>query len=408
MNYEETLNYIHSLGFFSLPAGLSRIKNALNKLGNPQKKFKTIHIAGTNGKGSVSVITAEILKKSGLKTGLFVSPYIVDFRERITVNGLYISKTDLCRLSKAVIDTKVKLTEFEFITAVGFLYFAEQNCDIAVLETGLGGRLDATNTSENVLVSCITKIGLDHTALLGDTIEQIAMEKCGIIKNGITVSYPLQNESALKIIKESSNELIIPNINLLKITEKTRTYNRFAYKGESYHLNFSGEHQIYNCITAIEIISALPFSVSGGDIKEGVSSAFIPARLEVVSENPLIVIDGSHNPDGADTVCEALKSVGGEITGVIGMMKDKDIDFFLEKTVPLLKNVIAVTPDYNKRALNSAELCGKLRKFNVNITEAKNVKDALDTAFKISRGSPVFIFGSLYLAAEARKILKDR
>ena len=177
MNYQETLNYIHSLGMFSHRAGLERITAALEILGNPQNQFDAVHIAGTNGKGSVVAFVSSVFRKAGLKTAVFVSPYIVNFRERIQINGEYISEGDLCRLSQRVIETGVSLTEFEFITAVAFLYFAEQKCDIAVIETGLGGRLDATNTLTRKKASVITKIGLDHTLVLGGTIKKIAAEK---------------------------------------------------------------------------------------------------------------------------------------------------------------------------------------------------------------------------------------
>ena len=192
MEYSKTIEKIHSLGNFSLPPTLERIKRVLEKLSNPQDAFKAIHIAGTNGKGSVAVMTAEILKLAGYKTGLFTSPFIVDFRERIRINGEFIEKEALIRLTQKVLSLNMPLTEFELITAVAFLYFKEQNCDVAVIETGLGGRFDATNVCNTNLFSVITSISKDHTEKLGKTISKIAFEKAGIIKNkGCVFSHPL-------------------------------------------------------------------------------------------------------------------------------------------------------------------------------------------------------------------------
>jgi len=230
LSYKDALEIIHSKGNFSFPAGLERIKKLLEALGNPQNKFKAIHIAGTNGKGSVASMTAEVLKQSGYKTGLFTSPYIIEFRDRIRINGEFISEKDLARLTETVESTGIKVNEFEMITAIGFLYFAEENCDVAVIETGLGGRYDATNTMDNVLVSVITKIGLDHTAILGNTIEKIAEEKCGIIKNSHTVTLHTQMPDAMAVIKKHSRELTIPDTSRLKILKSGIEGNEFIYK----------------------------------------------------------------------------------------------------------------------------------------------------------------------------------
>ena len=202
MNYIETLNYIHSLGNFSKPATLDRIRKVLQRLDNPQNNFKSIHIAGTNGKGSVSAMLSKVFTLAGYKTALFVSPFIIDFCERIQICGDYITKNDLCKYAQRVKDTNVELTEFEFITAVAFLYFSDKNCEIAIIETGLGGKFDATNALENVIANVITKIGLDHTAVLGDSIEKITAEKCGIIKNCPVVTSFNQPPKALAILNK--------------------------------------------------------------------------------------------------------------------------------------------------------------------------------------------------------------
>ena len=398
MNYIETLNYIHSLGAFSHKAGLERITEVCEKLGNPQKDFKSIHIAGTNGKGSVNTFVSSVLKQAGYRVGAFVSPYIVDFCERIQINGEYISRDDLCRLSQKVIDTKVDLTEFEFITAVGFLYFSKNKIDVAVLETGLGGRFDATNVISAPLVSVITKIGLDHTSVLGETIEQIAAEKCGIIKDNKVVTTYRQPQNAFNVIFSNSKNVITPNENDLSDVDISVLGNSFCYKGEIYKTNLGGAYQIENALIAIETLKNCELEISGTSIKRGLENAFIPARLELVSKKPLVVIDGAHNPDGADVLCDTLKEYEN-ITAVIGVMRDKNYREVLAKTLPFCKRVICVKPNV-PRALSVEELEQEALKYCDNVLALENVKDVL----LYLDNNTTFVFGSLYLASEIRSL----
>lgn len=400
MKYIETLNYIHSLGAFSHEASLKRITAVCQKLGNPQNDFRAIHIAGTNGKGSVSTFVSSALKAAGYKVGTYVSPYIVDFCERIQINGEYISQEDLCRLSQRVIDTKIDLTEFEFITAVGFLYFSENNIDIAVLETGLGGRFDATNVIDSPLVSVITKIGLDHTAVLGDTIEQIAKEKCGIIKGNTVVTTHIQPQAAYDVIKSYSQKVMTPNINDLTNVNISVLGNSFTYKNQNYKTNLGGEYQVENALIAIETLKNCGVTITDDNIKIGLERAFIPARLEVVSQNPLIAIDGAHNPDGANALCEALKD-SENITAIIGVMRDKNYKDVLSKTLPFCKNVICAKPNI-PRALPIDELSNVAKYYSKNVFEAESLQNAIQLAKEKSKGNSIFVFGSLYLASEIR------
>lgn len=404
MKYIETLNYIHSLGAFSHKASLERITAVCQKLDNPQNKFKAIHIAGTNGKGSVSIFVSSALKAAGYKVGTFVSPYIVDFCERIQINGEYISREDLCRLSQKVTDTNIELTEFEFITTVGFLYFSENKIDIAVLETGLGGRFDATNVIDAPLVSVITKIGFDHTAILGDTIKQIAKEKCGIIKKNTVVTTFTQPQEALDVIKMSAPKLIIPIKNDLNNVNVSVLGNSFTYKNINYKTNLGGKYQIENALVAIETLKSSGLGITEDNIKQGLLNAFIPARLEVLSQDPLIVIDGAHNPDGADALCSALKEYKN-VTAIVGVMRDKNYNDVLAKTLPLCKSVICVTPNV-PRALPAKELSAVARQYCENVFIAENLQDALNIAKQNS--NPTFVFGSLYLASEMRPLLNDK
>lgn len=404
MNYKETLNYIHSCGRFSHKASLERITAVCEKLGNPQNNFKCIHIAGTNGKGSTCAFVTSALMAAGYRVGTFVSPFITDFCERIQINGKYISHDDLCRLSQRVIDTGVALTEFEFITAVGFLYFSENKIDVAVLETGLGGRFDATNVIQKPLLSVITKIGLDHTAVLGDTLAQIAEEKCGIIKGDNVVTSHNQPSDALSVIKNHATNLIIPDTNNLKDVKRSVLGNSFIYKDVCYETSLGGEYQIENALVAIETLKNCGLPINETDVQTGLKNAFIPARLEVVLQNPLIVIDGAHNPDGAGALATALKDYS-DCTAIIGAMRDKNYSEVLAKTLPFCKNVICVRPE-DPRSLPVEELANEAQKYCNSIFTANTLGDAITLAKEKAKGKPIFIFGSLYLASQIRPLLK--
>lgn len=401
MNYNETLNYIHSLGNFSKPPTLERIKTVLKKLGSPQNDFKAIHIAGTNGKGSVSAMLSKAFVLAGYKTALFISPFIIDFCERIQINGDFISQNDLCKYAKRIIETNIELTEFEFITAVAFLYFSEQNCDIAVIETGLGGRLDATNTMNNVIANVITKIGLDHTAILGDTLEKITTEKCGIIKNCPVITSPNQPKEAFKVLEKYKP--IVPGNNELEIIESDINGNTYIYKGKKYHTSLIGNYQIENSLTVIETLMNCGIDIPYNIIYKALAETYFPARLEVISKKPLVILDGAHNPDGAKALAKTLEKYNGKVTALIGMMKDKDCKEVLKTTLPYCKNAVAVEVENLPRALAKEELKELAQNYCPCIT-AKDYDDAIN---KIAQEETVFVFGSLYLASAIRDKLKN-
>ena len=343
MNYSETLSYIHSLGNFKRPAGLNRITAALEKLNNPQNSFEAIHIAGTNGKGSVSAMLAKIFETAGFKTGLYISPYIIDFRERIQINGEFIGKEELTVYADRVIKTKIDLSEFEFITAAAFSYFADKKCDIVIAETGLGGRLDATNTLERVRAAVITKIGVDHAAILGDTAEKIAAEKCGIIKNFPAVVSANQKSEVLGIIKKYAANYTSPDISRLKVIRCDGNGTEYIYKDKEYSLSLCGKYQIENSLTAIETVAASGFNIPYETVKKALAETFFPARAEIICKSPLTVLDGAHNPDGAEALSEIMEKYSGNITALIGVMRDKDYKILLEKTLKHCKSAVAVT-----------------------------------------------------------------
>ncbi len=402
--------YIHSLLKFGIKPGLQRVRELCKGLGNPQDELRFIHIAGTNGKGSVSTQMANILASAGYKTGLFISPYILDFRERIQINSEWISKDDLeaCTLKvKAVADKMAEQpTEFEVITAIAFLYFKEQKCDFVVLETGLGGRFDSTNIIRKPECSIITSISLDHIAVLGDTLEKIAFEKCGIIKeNGMTVSYPLQADSVKEIIensaKEKNNSLFIPQ--KPSVINESIDGTTINYKGIVFEIPMIGEHQVQNTVTSIE--AAIQLGVKIEHIINGIKKTKLPARIEIVSKEPLIIIDGGHNDAGAKALSYALKKfVKQELIAVMGMMSDKECEKLIFEIAPLCKTVIATEVPNNPRSLKSDELKEILSQYTETLA-IKNPKEAYLKAKELASDKALLVCGSLYLASEIKKFI---
>ena len=405
MNYGEALNYIHSLGKFSKPAGLDRITLALKRLNDPQNNFKAIHIAGTNGKGSVSAMLAKIFSTAGYKTGLFISPFIIDFRERIQINSEFISEEDLVKYSQRVIDTGVEMTEFEFITAAAFSYFSDKKCDIVIAETGLGGRLDATNTLNNVAAAVITKIGLDHIGILGDTVEKIAAEKCGIIKDcPVTVTSPNQRKSALAVIEGSSKRLVTPDLSQLTVLNCGENGSSIIYMNKEYEISLVGEYQIENALTVIETVKASGYNIPYKTVKTALANTFFPARAEIISKKPLVVLDGAHNPDGAAQLAKILKKYEGKAVALIGVMRDKDYKAVLGATLPLCRAAVAVTVENMPRSLDGKTLALTAEEYCPAQT-AENYDEAIRKAALTAGEDPVFVFGSLYLAGGIRQKL---
>ncbi len=393
MNYDEAISYIHSLERFGSRPGLDRISDLLKMLGDPHKKIKCVHIAGTNGKGSVSAMISSALMESGFKTGLFVSPFVIDFRERIQINGEFIKKSDLAELIDRVRSLADGMadhpTEFELVTAVMFCWFAQQKVDYAVLETGLGGRLDSTNVVIPE-VSVITKISLDHTRVLGDTVEQIAAEKAGIIKAGVPVVLaPEQPAGALKVIRDTAQRLNAP----LYETDCSRQFE----------LGLKGRHQQQNAAAAFKALQLL--GLSEDKILSGLYKAYMPARLETLCKDPEVILDGAHNPDGAAALAEYIG--GKKPVAVMGMMRDKDTEKIMSTIAPLCRAVVAVTVDGQPRSADARTICDLASKY-CDAYEADSYVSALETADRIRDKNPIVICGSLFLASGIRDIAIKR
>lgn len=415
-------NYYHSLLTFGIMPGLDRIKILLERLGSPEKDLRCIHVAGTNGKGTVCSFLASVLKEAGYKTGLYTSPYIVDFRERIRVDSEMISEKDLEEVTETVKAEIEKLrsediiiTEFEAVTAAAFLYYKNAGCDFVVLETGLGGRFDATNVIESPLASVIVSISLDHVNILGNTISEIAFEKCGIIKNGCpVVTNSAQQTDALSVIKEQSeiknSKLIVADVNAIKVINETIKGSEIAYQGRNVFVPFPGNHQRENCITAITVIDLLKeqgIIISEKAIADGIRKTRNPARCEVVSEKPLVILDGCHNEDSAKALCSVMEKhlKDKKITAIMGMMADKDIDKVLSMMMPYFDKVYTVTPS-NPRAMSREELCEKIKKHGTQAESIDLSKDMLDKIIEIMNEDEVLIVcGSLYLCSDVYNMI---
>lgn len=386
MGYEEAVNYIHSFLKFGVKLGLERMQALLNAIGNPEKNIKYIHVAGTNGKGTTSTMLSNILIDAGYKTGLFTSPYVFDFCERIRVNSVNIPHGDLAdvigRIKPAVDKLTadgIEITEFELITAVGLLYFSEQGCDYAVMEVGLGGRFDATNVIPAPTVSVITSISYDHIAVLGDTIEKIAGEKCGIIKHGSrVVTTSCQNPKALGVIEavcaDKDVPLCIADYSNVEILSESISGTNIEYLGNTYHIPLVGRHQIENTIGVIEAACTVD-NVSEANIQNGIRNTVIKGRMELIDTNTLI--DGGHNEECALALADVIKKFlpGRRITAVIGMMADKECEKYLEAVLPLCNSVVFTRPS-NPRSETPERLTEIAKKYIKKITVENSPKIA--------------------------------
>ena len=403
MNYTEALNFIHTIPKFRRPLGNANLARLLEILGNPQKKLKFIHIAGTNGKGSTAAMTAEILKRSGYRTGLFTSPFLEVFNDRIRINGEYISDSDLAdcteRVKTAMEENDALVSEFAFVTAMAFLYFYEKKCDFVVLEVGMGGKLDATNVIDKSLVSVICKIALDHTQYLGDTIEEIALEKCGIIReNGIAVSYP--NDKVIDIIKQCASD---KKARLIIADKPKITENGFIYKGKEYALSLKGAYQPQNAAVALEVINALHkqgIKIPEKAVTDGLENTHWAARFEFVAGN--VIIDGGHNIDGIRALKKSLLNLNREIILVMAMMQDKAYEECIREIAPIAKTVVATEVDM-PRCLRAEKISDIIKSMNLPVIVNTNPHKALQNALEIADGALVCVCGSLFLAGEIRK-----
>lgn len=427
MDYKEALQYIENTGKFGINLGLQRIERLCELLGNPEKNLKVIHVAGTNGKGSTSTFIASILISQGYKVGVYTSPYIERFTERIKINESEISEREVAIAINEmlpVIDILIKEglehpTEFEIITAAALKYFNDNEVDFVVLEVGLGGRYDATNVV-TPLIAVITTISLDHMNILGHTLDKIAYEKGGIIKNNVPlVLYPQVSEVMeviLKICNEKKSKLYFVSdmkSELIIDTEDGIIFNAVSSKEyKNIKIRLLGEHQILNALTALRCIEGMQekgVKIDERSIYTGFEISKWPGRLEILHIYPHIVLDGGHNIQGIKALVAASKKYfnGKKIRIVCGMLKDKNYEEMIEELAIISSDFITVTPN-NPRALPGEELKKVIEKMGKSVIVAHSTQAAVEIGIRETKNDEVLLFcGSLYMIGEARTIIKN-
>ncbi|MBQ4067970.1 MAG: bifunctional folylpolyglutamate synthase/dihydrofolate synthase [Lachnospiraceae bacterium] len=422
MNYIEARQYIDEAMTLGSVLGLSNIRELLNRIDNPQDKIRIIHVAGTNGKGSTIAYLNSIFMEAGYKVGRYISPAVFSYRERMQINRVNISEEEFAdilsdmsmHISKMLADGHSHPTAFEIETAIAYEYFYRNNCDVAIIETGLGGLEDATNVIKSPLACVITDISLDHTGVLGDTLEEIAMQKAGIIMEKSRVVLSNQREAVVSVVEDITHkmdgELYITGKATDIVCEKGMT--SFTYDEERYDTHMLGTYQIRNAINAIEtarILGVNEFDISGKDIYMGIKNAVWAGRFEKICDKPEVYIDGAHNPEAADRFVETLDKYfsGVKKIFIMGVLADKDYEEVVSKTVPYAEHIITITPD-NIRALDGAELANVTSQYNANVEYQKDMKKAVKLAVKKAKKvkGMVIAFGSLSYLDEIKNIVK--
>lgn len=426
MTYEQAIEYIHSTCWKGSRPGLERITRLLDMLDHPEKSFYAIHVAGTNGKGSFCAMLESILRNSGYKTGLFTSPYVEFFEERMCANGEMIPKNTLAEITayvKSFADSMEDTpTEFELITAIGFEYFKRAGIKFAVVECGMGGRLDSTNVFEKPLLSVITGVSLDHTEYLGDTIKKIAKEKAGIIKPGCPILFGGEDPEAERVIKNAAKRLgaryLHTDRTKLKLISAGREGSIFDYKRyERVKLSLLGVYQPYNAanvLEAVELLRGYGIAIPDESLRKSIFETKWKARFEKLSDDPEIYFDGGHNIEGVAAACETVKKYfpGEKINIISGVMADKKYEDMVALIQPVADHVFTVTPD-NARSLPADEYAKVFREHSVPSEGYDSYEEALEAAIARSRKSkkPILAVGSLYSYAQfvgaLRKLSKD-
>lgn len=414
MTFEEAKKFVHATGNQSR-LGLERMEELMERLAHPEQTLKAVHVAGTNGKGSICAMLSSVLQSAGYKTGLYTSPHLLRITERIQVNGEEIPEPDFAAManavSAAVAQMTDKPTEFERITAMALLYFARERCDIAVLEVGLGGRLDATNSIDAPEVSVIANIALEHTEWLGNTLEKIAFEKGGIIKDNCPTVLYHQSKEVEQVIEnicsERRSKLFVSGE---AVSDSGQIDGqRLSYKTwKDISIPLLGTYQSRNTAAVLETVEVLrmqKWRITDDAVLRGLAKVSWPARLEVLQREPLVLLDGAHNPDGVEALSQSLcrLPVTQKWIFVMGVMADKDYRQMISRIAPLAKAIVAAQPDYY-RTLSSEKLKEVIsREYSIPVYDGGSIPSALTLALKKADGNPVCVFGSLYQAGKVRE-----
>lgn len=415
MNYEQALQYIHSVSWMGSRPGLSRTRELLRRMGDPQEQLKFVHVAGTNGKGSTCAMTASILQAAGYRVGLYTSPYIVRFNERMRVDGADIDDAELAEITAYVKPFAEGMdehpTEFELVTAIGFEYFRRHRCDVVVLEVGLGGELDSTNVIAPPLVSVITEIDFDHMGVLGNSIAEIASAKAGIIKAGSPVvsadNLPESAAVIARVCRERGCAHITPAYDEVSAQGYDGQGICFSLGGVAYRVPLFGKYQYRNAVMAITVARLLNdrgLAVSEQAIVEGLRTVSWRGRFEKLSDAPLFIYDGGHNPQGVTAAANSYRALYGEARAVvlIGVMADKDYAQEIDTLLPIAGRFVTVRPD-NPRALSAQALADKIVAQGGIAEAASTVEEGVRMAVETAAGEvPVLALGSLYMYGEIR------
>lgn len=413
MTGQEAADLIHQRAWVGQKPGLDRIRRLLGRLGDPHTRLKFVHIAGSNGKGSTAAMLSSVLTAAGLKTGLYTSPHLWQFNERFQVDGAPISEEDLVDITARVLEAAEDETEFELMTALGMVYFLRAGCDIVVLETGLGGRLDSTNVIPAPEAAVITHIGLEHTELLGDTVEKIAAEKAGIIKPGCSAVLYGQSQEAETAVERACGVVNAPLARTAPVepVSSGQEGQRFLYRGRGpYSISLLGEYQVHNAAVVLETVDALRrrgWEIPEKAVVEGLVRARWPGRLELARRGPDVILDGGHNPQCMEALARALGELypGKKLIFLIGVLADKDWSTMMGELLPLAKEFYTITPD-SPRAMSAGELAEYLESRGVRAVPCGTVGDGLDRALAAAGPQDVVCAcGSLYMIGEVRHLL---
>lgn len=424
MLYEEARVYLDHVSKYGSVLGLESIKSLLYELENPQKDLKFIHIAGTNGKGSILAYISCVLQEAGYRVGRYISPTVMEYLERFQIDGEYMGKEDFAEITWEVKQAAERMQEkgrpsptaFEIETAIAFLYFKKYDCDYVVLEAGFGGLLDATNIVNNTEVCVFASISMDHMGILGNTLEEIAENKAGIIKAGADVVTAPQSVEVLDILKRKAEgmgcRVCIAEPEKAIIHKSGLSGQSFSYRdyGEI-TIHLAGKYQIENAVAALEAVGAL--RARGADIgdaavRRGMEAVHWPGRFEVLAERPLIIVDGAHNADAARRLAENVEEYlpGKKITAILGVFKDKEYDKIVETMAPYLSRVYTVNLPNAERTCDKERLCEEVRKYGIRAETAEGIQDAVEKAQEnTEEGDVILIFGSLSYLGKVIRIV---
>lgn len=429
MNYREAMEYIEELKPLGSVMGLETMRQLCARLGDPQEKLKFVHIAGTNGKGSTLAYVSTVMQAAGYRVGRYLSPAVRDYREHFQVDGRAITQSGLCNYLEPVKEAAAAMaaeglahpTLFEVETAVAFLWFLDKACDLVVLETGLGGALDATNVVNHTLAAVFSSISMDHMEILGKTLEEIALVKAGIIKNKCYVISAKQTPEVMKVLRQSALQAKAKFLTAdgtrakqvkYGVTKQSFSYDRY----KNLEITMAGQFQIENAVLAVETVMALTrcgFTVSEDKLRQGLLASKWPGRFDVIAKRPLVIADGAHNEDAAKKLAQSVRFyfTNRKIIYIIGMLRDKEYDKVIRETCSLASHIITVTPPIRERALSALELAQTAREYHSAVTAADSVQEAVEIAYLLAgkdKDAVIVAFGSLSYLGELMNTVEHR